>query len=134
MSYASKDLTRDGLPVRLYAVDGGSGFSVHGAIKNKDGWSAECWQADGTYSPVGFGFNDLVEVKPRIRREYWVNVYSNCMGSFYEKYSDCEQIGTENNAMARVKVVIDCEVGEGLDIMEGAECIDERSGIHGGSV
>lgn len=40
--------TRDGREARVYAVDGGGNWPVHGAIRGRDGvWSAEAWTKDG---------------------------------------------------------------------------------------
>lgn len=40
--------TRSGLPVRIYAVDGGGPFPVHGAYYEGDEWYATQWRTDGT--------------------------------------------------------------------------------------
>ena len=57
----------------------------------------------------------LIEVKPRIKREYWVNLYSDRYDSFCHKTrkaADANAISDER--IACVKVSIDCEEGEGL--------------------
>ena len=40
--------TRSGLPVRIYAVDGGGEYPVHGAVYNAeyDKWDIETWRID----------------------------------------------------------------------------------------
>jgi hypothetical protein len=47
--------TRSGLPVRIYAVDGGGICPVHGAIKDDGGWYDDRWRADGSYTDSGAG-------------------------------------------------------------------------------
>lgn len=61
--------TRSGLPVRIYAVDGGGLYPVHGAIKVKYSWSHEGWTESGKYIS-GAKFKppqDLIEIKPKKR-------------------------------------------------------------------
>jgi hypothetical protein len=75
--------TRDGREVRIYAVDGGGRFPVHGAVKLDDGtWRQEEWTLTRSYNGEKDGHTlpnalDLIEVKPRIQREVWVNVYKS---------------------------------------------------------
>jgi len=113
--------TRDGREVRIYAVDGGGRFPVHGALKQVDGtWRQEEWTLTGSYNGEKDGHSlpnalDLVEVKPRIQREVWVNVYkSECAyGAVYREKCSAD-IGADSTRIACVKLVIDCEEGEGL--------------------
>lgn len=112
--------TRNGREVRIYAVDGCNKCPVHGAYLTEDGWKVYNWAADGSaYPPWYAGGNnrDLIEVKPRIHREYWVNVYQqNYINPvLWETLDEAKQslpYGFE--PIARVKVVIDCEEGQGL--------------------
>lgn len=104
--------TRDGREVRIYATDGGVGEEVHGAIKAYDGeWCSSMWRHSGwnIYSKPN---SDLVEVKPRIKREYWANLYQGEITLHGQRsYADgC----AGKTRIACVKVVIDCEEGEGL--------------------
>ena len=66
--------TKDGCEVRIYAIDGTETTSVHGAIKGENGWFITTWRADGISS---FPDYDLVEVKPRIKKTVWINVYED---------------------------------------------------------
>ena len=111
---AKKYRTRDGREVRIYAVDGGGKDHIHGAVKNECGsWVAEQWYGGGKYAHCGVHMKDLIEVKPRIQREVWVNVYRDIVEVFNTKhYAD---IHSTNNRIACVKLVIDCEEGHGLD-------------------
>jgi hypothetical protein len=55
--------TRSGLPVRIYSVDGGGGYSIHGAYLSDDGWNIESWDNDGNcYDDIGLDDLDLIEV------------------------------------------------------------------------
>ena len=60
--------TRDGREVRIYAVDGGGPFPVHGAYKVGGDWYSEQWPKNGSY---GGHDHDLFEVLPEVtvRRE-----------------------------------------------------------------
>lgn len=60
--------TRDGRAVRIYAVDGGGKFPVHGAYLDGDEWITERWTASGAYVETGEGGDDLIEVKPEYTR------------------------------------------------------------------
>jgi hypothetical protein len=106
--------TRDGHEVRIYATDGYTNFPVHGALKNDEGWMALQWQKDGSWHPSDKGFY-LVEVKPRIKREYWINIYDGEARRGHA-YLTREQADLSCNfdRIACVKVEIDCEEGEGL--------------------
>lgn len=56
--------TKDGQEVRIYAVDGGGEFPVHGAVLSDEGWSKRDWTAKGIFvhKDIESGF-DLIEVK-----------------------------------------------------------------------
>ena len=110
--------TRDGHAVRIYAVDGKCPSErVHGAIQYIDGgWVQHSWDIKGNFG-LGKTDLDLIEVKPRIQREYWVNVYQkNYINPvLWETLDDAKQsVPYGFEPIARVKVVIDCEEGEGL--------------------
>ena len=106
--------TRDGREVRIYAVDGGGHKPIHGAIREGDEWFAASWLQGGVGA---LHINNLIEVRPRIQREVWVNVYRCYDGvEFYgvcRKKEEADNYAGEDR-IACVKVVIDCEEGEGL--------------------
>lgn len=111
--------TRDGREVRIYATDGGpNGYRVHGAWKDDYGyWIMQSWTGNGRISSTVNTLNDLIEVKPRIKREVWVNLYRHDNGDEFAEVSYSEQlararIGTAS--IACVKLPIDVEEGEGL--------------------
>ena len=102
--------TRDGREVRIYATDGGYPCTVHGAVFIDGKWMVVWWREDGT-SQTDPNLN-LVEVKPRIQREEWVNVFPNrSVGYPTKELADRFITG---DAIARIKRTIDCEEGEGL--------------------
>lgn len=108
--------TRDGREVRIYAVDGGGDYPVHGAYEFNDRWQVNQWSASGgTNHLTQDDYLDLVEVKPRIQREVWVNVYPDGQIMHEQrKTADAFSVDNTDRRIACVKLVIDCEEGEGL--------------------
>jgi hypothetical protein len=104
--------TRDGREVRIYAVDGMNHNKVHGAVKLENGWGITTWRDDGVAWDTKY---DLIEAKPRIQREYWVNVYSDLesLPSLVITKKDADNFRSSGR-IACVKITIDCEEGEGL--------------------
>ena len=105
--------TRDGREVRIYATDGGVGNSIHGAFKDANNiWRQHCWREDGNdyYSKS----HDLIEVRPRIKRTVWVNVYKEGQTIHPDLAHDYNNVGMTLTRLACVRVEIDCEEGEGL--------------------
>jgi hypothetical protein len=101
--------TRDGREVRIYAIDGRKWTEVHGAIRENNGWAICHWSADGKHDHISD--NCLVEVKPKIRRTVWLNVWSNNVRAFSSEYA----AGSEGRGrIACVKVDIDVEEGHGI--------------------
>lgn len=110
--------TRDGREVRIYATDGSLERTVHGAWKDPDGdWILGSWHKYGKHRHCDDSPLDLIEVKPRIQREVWVNVYRPDDGYEFATYHD-SAIDAESERVdaiiARVRLTIDCEEGEGL--------------------
>ncbi len=104
--------TRDGREVRIYAVDGVEPLPVHGAINMGHVWKMAAWPRDGKLATSEY---DLIEVRPRIKREVWVNVYPLHVSVTYETKADADKGAYQQvNRIACVKLVIDCEEGEGL--------------------
>lgn len=105
--------TRDGREVRVYATDGAGLFNVHGAIKERCGWSPTMWANDGYWiqnRPTEPGNNDLIEVKPRIKLTVWLTIYDD-----YSVMTSMQKPTKFNRfAVACKEVPIDCEHGEGL--------------------
>lgn len=108
--------TRDGREVRIYATDGADPYPVHGAIKNSDGeWCGSAWRVNGDYklNAPTFDDNDLIEVKPRIKCDVWVNVYHGGIVNVRYTKADADDDATSDR-IACVRLTIDCEEGEGL--------------------
>jgi len=116
----SKDKTYTtlrGMPVRIYATDAGGLFPVHGAIFNDGLWNGMKWTEEGkthVFNPSCMvnTVDDLAEVKPRIKRTVWINVYEDDVHRFHTKQE--AEDGSYKCRLACVKVEIDCEEGEGL--------------------
>jgi len=107
--------TRDGREVRIYATDGYPSLTVHGAIKLEDGWEIVAWRSDGRLGGYAESDSDLIEVKPRIRREVWLNVYDgDDVVSARSSREAADRAWSVGHRIACVRVVIDCEEGEGL--------------------
>ena len=111
---AKKYRTRDGREVRIYAVDGDNEFPVHGAFRTKYGWKIEAWSASGRWLNNGDDACDLIEVRPRIQREVWVNVYPGRVGQYTYDCKEAADAHESEQRIACVKLVIDVEEGEGL--------------------
>jgi len=78
--------TRDGREVRIYAVDWNADTPIHGAVLKKEGWHPMVWCRDGRWSSCAGELGpDLIEVRPRIQREVWVNVYPKCSSIHHSK-------------------------------------------------
>lgn len=109
----SKDYkTRDGREVRIYATDGGGAKPIHGAVLNNGKWVSHIWTAAGFLQDVACS-SDLIEVRPRIKREVWVNVYPNQEKGAH-RTKESADLNANVGRIACVKLTIDCEEGEGL--------------------
>ena len=108
--------TRDGREVRIYATDGDDWSPIHGAIQTSGRWSACVWRKDGSrIDPTIKDLGDLIEVKPRIKREVWVNVYAvELHTSLHRSKESADAFAPGLDRIACVKLTIDCEEGEGL--------------------
>lgn len=107
--------TRDGREVRIYATDGGENKNgVHGAIKWDWGWGHAVWYPNGGYLSGLGDPRDLIEVKPRIKREVWVNVFPESVSWALFASKELADKYAHDDRIACVKLVIDCEEGEGL--------------------
>ena len=121
ISMDKKYRTRDGREVRIYATDGAECLPVHGATKwvtgkgwelDIAGWRPCSWTKNGKVVDGEEFSCDLIEVKPRIQRTVWVNVYSNGFAGWGDR--ETADANSSFTRLACVKVEIDCEEGEGL--------------------
>lgn len=109
--------TRDGREVRIYATDGQGDQTIHGAVLDGSTWLIYAWYGDGQYARSDkCGRHDLIEVKPRIKRTVWLNVYENAYTDVSSSRSGADgfAFARTGKRIACVKVEIDCEEGEGL--------------------
>ena len=108
--------TRDGREVKLLMTDrGDKRYPVLGAILLSDGvWTPDTWTSEGT-CVISYGSHarDLIEVKPRIRRTVWVNLYPDMDDYVHNSKAEADK-NCGPFRVACVKVEIDCEEGEGL--------------------
>lgn len=103
---------RCGYEVRIYAICDCGPYPVHGAILIDGCWRSESWSLSGKMFQSCIDCYDLIEVKPRIQREVWMNVYAdNCYNAFHTR-QEADEVAYER--IACVKITIDCEEGEGL--------------------
>lgn len=106
-----------GYEVRIYATDGGGVHPVHGAYFNGRQWCLCVWRSSGSYCfDTEPHDNDLIEVKPRIKREVWLNVYDDDAVIYAHPSKKVADRMASNYRPRKtcVHVVIDCEEGEGL--------------------
>ena len=106
--------TRDGREVRIYATDGVGRFCIHGAYVSGGSWVAASWRGDGRFWWNEEHENDLIEVKPRIQREVWLNVYPSGIQNCTHETKGLADKNCCGDRLACVKITIDCEEGEGL--------------------
>ena len=77
--------TEQGNKVRIYAVDGGGVFPVHGAVQGLSGeWHFDAWREDGT---TYLTINNLIEVV--MIPEYWVVFEQNGTCSYVTNNEVC---------------------------------------------
>ena len=107
---------RCGYEVRIYAICDCGPYPVHGAILIDGCWRSESWSLSGKMFQSCIDCYDLIEVKPRIQRERWVNIYEHTEGALHEARhsADFEGASGAGRRIACIKVIIDCEEGEGL--------------------
>ena len=111
--------TRSGRPVRIYATDGANPFPIHGAWYSEDGvWVSAIWTLEGARSyPSGKATDyngDLVQVKPRIKRTLWINVYNVNVAQVCHMTEEQAKMDRASNCLGCRKVQLDFEEGEGL--------------------
>ena len=105
--------TRAGAEVRIYATDGRGLHAIHGAFKDHAEWRTCTWQENGVNFILEGPF-DLIEVKPRIKRTVWANLYIDGRITLGHSSKEDADKCADRGRLACVKVDIDCEEGEGL--------------------
>ena len=104
--------TRCGYPVQIYRTDARGACAVQGSIDLGENDSISHWGSKGIH-PTNKEL-DLIEVKPRIVREVWVNVYKDSLGDACNTKKLAHMKRCEG-CVACVKITIDFEEGEGLE-------------------
>lgn len=105
--------TRCGYPVQLYRTDARGACAVQGSIDLGENDSISHWGSKGIH-PTNKEL-DLIEVKPRIQREVWLNLYDDKRWTGCHCTREEADISTSRSRIACVKITIDCEEGEGLE-------------------
>ena len=81
--------TKNGCKVRIYAIDGGGNYPVHGAYKDDKGWKTSIWTIDGYNCSYTISNLDLIEIKPIEDKDpvyAWDNNYTHLrVSGFYDK-------------------------------------------------
>ena len=105
--------TRNGMDARVYSTDGAPPFCVHGAMYLGDAWVICSWDKDGRINDDDSHPRSLVEVKPRIKRTVWVNLYPVRGSEIADSEHDAELMACIDR-IACVPIQIDCDEGEGI--------------------
>ena len=106
--------TRCGYPVRIYAADGAGAYPIHGAYCEGEDWIQSQWTDAGNRKIGSRCQLDIIEVKRRIVREVWCNVYEGRAEAFWPTRQEADS-HKDDFRLACVKLTIDCEHGEGLE-------------------
>ena len=107
--------TRDGREVRIYATDGTDDQSIHGAVKDGNGWTITAWYSDGVHARSNRnGPIDLIEVRPRHKRTVWLNMYGSGVVPEACRSKERADLAAACGRIACIKVELDFEEGEGL--------------------
>ena len=95
---------------RLLAIDGGGECPVIGMVKftGNDLWKITRHTISGSHH--GDAFGKLVEVKPRIKGEFWIAHYDDGSRLMLSDNTRCH----DNGVVAITHHTYDCEEGEGL--------------------
>jgi hypothetical protein len=110
--------TRDGKEVTIYRTDANGEYSVHGCVAGSDGVEAlESWTSEGRYYDLyEADDNDLVEVRPRIKFQIWLNIYENNVAMSFATLEAADQAASQVfGRLACIPVTVDCKKGEGID-------------------
>ena len=107
--------TRDGRAVEVLRVDiNNKHFPVSVIVTNPNGsQTVLCRTSTGYVSLSQKSGGDLVEVKPRIKQNVWLNLYPNRRPCSHSTKKEADKIAGKTRT-ACIKVEIDCEHGEGL--------------------
>jgi hypothetical protein len=105
--------TRDGRPVEILSTNGRRGWSVIGYIG--DNPTVRTWTSEGRIdvTPWTRHDEDLIEIKEKKTRTYWLNIYDDCAG-VYSSEANAVRGQLRQDIQARKQITIEYEEGEGL--------------------
>lgn len=69
-------VTASGLPVRIYATDGGGTQPIHGAIFEDGKWYPHSWWANGAYGAIDVATGLDLRDRAPVKRGWWIGVYT----------------------------------------------------------
>jgi hypothetical protein len=105
--------TRGGRDVRIYAMDGNPEYPVHGAILSESGWNGATWCTEGRWLSSFSSPNDLVEVKPTVKVDMWLNLYPNQTAAYHFTRAEADR-NAGSQRVACIHIEREVEYGEGL--------------------
>ena len=92
-----------------------SKFAVQGAYKDNDyNWRCNAWSLHGKFTPNEMSIMDLIEVRPRIQRKVWINVYPDRVSGNTHQTKEEADIYAKLDRVACLEITLDYEEGEGL--------------------
>lgn len=74
--------TSDGKEVRIYAIDGGGRYPIHGAVCDSCDWTAQEWTSEGKFHSGSTSQDDWDLVVPI--KNIWVNLFMDGSSSSYK--------------------------------------------------
>lgn len=107
--------TRDGREAEVLRIDmNHKHFTVAAIVTNSDGTQFICSRTSTGHSFLDKEHvGDLIEVKPRIEQNVWLNLYLDRRPCSHSTKKEADKIAGKTR-IACIKVEIDCEHGEGL--------------------
>lgn len=106
--------TRDGTPVKVYAVYENQHFPVHGAICEDSTWLPRAWSKEGYYQYKPGHPYDLIEKPKNIEVDCWMNVYPNEGYATHSTKEQADNIGMNTPRIACINIKRTVTEGEGL--------------------
>jgi len=99
----------------IYNTDAGGDYPVHGATFHHGIWHTDTWTSTGRNNKdEPEGDDDLIEVKPRIKRTLILGLYADGSTECYSTRDDADKCAA-GPRVACVKIEIDVPHGTGLD-------------------
>jgi hypothetical protein len=107
--------TRKGEPVRVLTRDRVSAWPVVALVTEGATEHLYSYKSDGRFTESGETDSDLVNVKQRIKKSVWINLYNraNASGCTHDTRGEADR-DAMHGRVACLEVLIDCEEGQGL--------------------